>query len=199
MQVLLQILNTLNAKSSVADSVFAAIGALSSALETDFQPYMSSFSPYLFKALNNKDEPGLCAMAIGLVSDITRSLGQQAQPYCNEFMNSLLDNLRVRSAGWTMVHQQATDPLVQSTSLGNQFKPAILQCFGDIAQAISGAFEMYLGVVAQVLDQATNINIDAGLSFEILDYVVSLREGIVDAWAGIILALKQSNKGLQAL
>lgn len=28
-------------------------------------------------------------------------------------------------------------------------------------------------------------------AFEMLDYIISLREGIMDAWSGIILALKQ--------
>jgi len=79
--------------------------------------------------------------------------------------------------------------------LSNQFKPAILQCFGDIAQAIGGEFETYLSVVAQVLDQAASINIDTSVSYEMLDYVVSLREGIMDAWAGAIGALKTGNKG----
>lgn len=131
MQSLLNLLNTLGAKSSVADSAFAAIGSLSSALGEDFQKYMEAFSPLLLKALGNRDEPSLCAMAIGLVSDITRALEANVQPYCNEFMNHLLENLR-------------------SNTLGNQCKPAILQCFGDIAQAIGGAFEMYLSIVAQV-------------------------------------------------
>lgn len=69
-----------------------------------------------------------------------------------------------------------------------------MQCFGDIAQAIGGAFENYLGVVGQVLDQAASINIDTSLSYEMLDYVISLREGIMDAWAGIIIAMKTSGK-----
>lgn len=79
--------------------------------------------------------------------------------------------------------------------LGNQFKPAILQCFGDIAQAIGGEFELYLSTIAQVLDQAANINIDTNISYEMLDYIVSLREGIMDAWAGAIMAMKAGNKG----
>lgn len=69
-----------------------------------------------------------------------------------------------------------------------------MQCFGDIAQSISGAFEVYLSVVAQVLDQATNVNVDASISYEMLDYIVSLREGIMDAWAGIIMAMIASKK-----
>lgn len=98
MHVLLQILNTIGPKSSVPDTVFAAVGALSNALEADFAKYMDSFAPFLYNALGNQDELGLCAMAIGLVSDITRSLGEASQPYCDTFMNYLLSNLRVSAA-----------------------------------------------------------------------------------------------------
>lgn len=84
---------------------------------------------------------------------------------------------------------------MQSTVLGNQFKPAILQCFGDIAQAIGGHFETYLPIVAQVLQQAAGININEQTSYEMLDYVVSLREGIMDAWDGAIVAMKSGGKG----
>ncbi|KAK5111448.1 hypothetical protein LTR62_004900 [Meristemomyces frigidus] len=176
MELLLELLKSLGPKSSVPDTVFAAIGALANALEDDFEKYMQSFSPFLLNALNNQEEPQLCAMAIGLVSDITRALESKVQPFCDQFMNSLLNNLR-------------------STTLGNQFKPAILQCFGDIAQAIGGQFETYLSVVGQVLQQAAGIS-TAGEnvgSFEMLDYIVSLREGIVDAWSGIINALRAGN------
>ncbi|KAK0284599.1 karyopherin Kap95 [Friedmanniomyces endolithicus] len=176
MQLLLSLLQSLGPKSSVPDTVFAAIGALASAMEGDFEKYMQAFSPFLINALNSQDEPQLCAIAIGLVSDITRALESKVQPFCDSFMNSLLNNLR-------------------STSLGNQFKPAILQCFGDIAQAIGGQFETYLSVVGQVLQQAAGISAQGENvgSFEMLDYIVSLREGIVDAWSGIINALRAGN------
>lgn len=95
MHVILQMLNTTGTKSSVPDTIFAATGALSSALEVDFAKYMDSFVPYLYNALGNEEELGLCAMAIGLVSDVTRSLGESSQPYCDTFMNYLLGNLRV--------------------------------------------------------------------------------------------------------
>ncbi|KAL9056659.1 MAG: hypothetical protein Q9162_002831 [Coniocarpon cinnabarinum] len=176
MNGLLQLLSSLNSKSSVADSALAPAGALATALGAGFHKYMEAFKPYLFKALNNRDEPGLCAVAIGLTSDVVRALEQDSQPYCDDFMNALLENLR-------------------STSLGNQFKPAILQCFGDIAQAIGGAFETYLKVVAQVLDQAASISTnEQQQSYEVLDYIVSLREGIMDAWAGAIIAMTTSRK-----
>ncbi|KAM5518251.1 hypothetical protein FOXYSP1_09036 [Fusarium oxysporum f. sp. phaseoli] len=177
MQILLQILNSVGGKSSVPDAVFATISALSTAMEEDFVKYMDAFAPFLYNALGNQDEPSLCSMAIGLVSDITRSLGERSQPYCDNFMNYLLNNLRS-----------------QSTTLANQFKPAILQCFGDIAGAIGGHFETYLSVVAQVLEQATTVTASPEGPYEMYDYVVSLREGIMDAWGGIIGAMKVSEK-----
>lgn len=97
MQVLLQILSTVNGKSSVPESVFGAISSLANAMEEDFAKYMDAFSPFLYNALANQEEPSLCSMAIGLVSDITRSLGERSQPYCDNFMNYLLSNLRVRT------------------------------------------------------------------------------------------------------
>lgn len=175
MQTLLSILSTVGARSTVPEAAFAAISALATAMEEDFVKYMDAFAPFLYNALANQEEPSLCSMAIGLVSDLTRSMGARSQPYCDNFMNYLLNNLR-------------------STALSNQFKPAILQCFGDIAGAIGGHFETYLSVVAQVLQQAATVTATPENSYEIYDYVISLREGIMDAWGGIIGAMKSSNK-----
>jgi importin subunit beta-1 len=69
-----------------------------------------------------------------------------------------------------------------------------LQCFGDIAGAIGGHFETYLSVVAQVLEQAATVTAAADGPYEMFDYVISLREGIMDAWGGIIGAMKLSGK-----
>jgi importin subunit beta-1 len=216
MAVLLQILSSAGAKSSVPDAVFATVSSLANALEEAFAKYMEAFSPYLYNALGNQEEPGLCSMAIGLVSDITRSMGPPCQPYCDTFMNYLLNNLRVRC----FLHNISIRPPIifpypsplsfiamdiefcktsclsinQSTALANQFKPAILQCFGDIAGAIGGHFETYLSVVAQVLQQAAGVQASPDGSYEMFDYVISLREGIMDAWGGIIGAMKAGGK-----
>jgi importin subunit beta-1 len=95
MSVLLQVLTTIGAKSSVPDVIFATVGAIASALEDDFIKYMEPFSPFLYNALGNQEETGLCSMAIGLVSDIARALNEKVQPYCDNFMNLLLKTLSV--------------------------------------------------------------------------------------------------------
>lgn len=202
MQILLQILSTVGGKSSVPEAVFATISALSTSMEEDFIKYMDAFSPFLNNALSNQEEPSLCSMAIGLVSDITRSMGERSQPYCDNFMNHLLNNLRVgsplsdRDADAIDEIHAANVSLLQSPTLSNQFKPAILQCFGDIAGAIAGHFETYLSVVAQVLEQASTVTAAPEGPYEMFDYVVSLREGIMDAWGGIIGAMKASGKSM---
>ncbi|KAF2749990.1 ARM repeat-containing protein [Sporormia fimetaria CBS 119925] len=175
MQILLHLLQTTGTKSNVPETVFAAIGMVADVLGEDFLKYMEAFAPFLYNALGNQEEASLCSMAIGLVGDITRALGEKVQPYCDSFMNYLLENLK-------------------SAHLGNTFKPAILQCFGDIAQAISGHFELYLPVVAQVLQQASIVSVSTENSFEMVDYVTSLREGVMDAWDGAIIAMKSSGK-----
>jgi hypothetical protein len=95
MHVLLQVLTTVPPKSSVPDVVFSTTGAIASALEGEFVKYMDSFLPFLIGALGNQEDSGLCSVAIGLVSDVSRALNEKVQPYCDTFMNYLLTILRV--------------------------------------------------------------------------------------------------------
>jgi importin subunit beta-1 len=191
MKVSLELLDSSGARTPVPDIVFTAVGNLASALDADFFPYMEHFAPYLFKGLENQEDPSICSMSIGLVSDITRALGDRVQPWCDGFMNRLLQNLQVRT-----IIDCAKLKLIsfQSQTFTQQFKPAILQTFGDIAQAIGGAFETYLPVVVTVLGQASLVKAGPEAPFEMHEYIVSLREGIMDAWDGIILASIIANK-----
>jgi len=175
MHVLLQILTSLPPNSSVPDAIFGTVGSLANSLEEDFTKYMGAFVPFLYNALANQEEQQLCAMAIGLTSDIARSIGEHAAPYCDNFMNYLLNNL-------------------QSNTLSQQFKPAILQCFGDVAQSIGAHFETYLEVVMGVLQQASTISVNSETNYDMIEYVVSLREGIMDAYGGIIIAMRTGGK-----
>lgn len=45
-----------------------------------------------------------------------------------------------------------------------------------------------------MLQQAAGVSATPDGSYEMFDYVVSLREGIMDAWGGIINAMKAGNK-----
>lgn len=173
MQTCMELLHTTQQTSTVPEVLFQIVSGLCNALGGDFLKYMESFQPYLFGVLSNQDAPNMCSLGIGLVSDIVRALEDKATPFCDAFMNLLLNCLR-------------------SDKIGNQTKPSILETFGDIATAIGPAFETYLTVVASVLVQAAGVHIANDVSFDMIDYIISLRSGIADAWDGIILAFKST-------
>ncbi|KAG0004545.1 karyopherin beta [Entomortierella chlamydospora] len=174
MTVLLQLLTAASRHSTILEDAFLAIGALTTALEAEFARYLETFAPFLFNALQNHEEYQLCSIAVGLIGDICRSLGAQSATYCDNFMATLLQNL-------------------QSPVLHRNVKPAILSCFGDIALAIEGQFGTYLDVTMTVLAQACNIRA-ASSDYDMIDYVNQLREGIVDAYVGIVQGLKASDR-----
>jgi importin subunit beta-1 len=195
MHVLLQVLSTLPPKSSVPDIVFATVGAVASALEEDFLKYMEPFAPFLYNALGSHDEPGLCSLGVGLVGDITRALNEKVQPFCDTFMNHML-NILVSGP-----HLRGMEmfiwliPVQTSSGLRDTLKPSVLVTFGDIAQAIGTQFNTYLSVVAQVLQQASTVTLANDVDNETVHYIISLREGIMDAWGGILLAYKGTPEG----
>lgn len=175
MHVFLQILGASGAKSSVPEDIFAATGSLASAIGHDFAKYMGPFKDYWYKALQNQEEEGLCFMAIGLVGDFSNALDEQIQPYCDQIVTLLLSNLR------------------DTTTRKQETRPLILQTFGDLASAIGGHFESYLEVIGTVLQEAARLSA-SNQSQDIVEYVTKLREGIMDAWAGIITAMRHANK-----
>jgi importin subunit beta-1 len=74
-------------------------------------------------------------VAVGIIGDISRALGEQSAQYSANFMTVLLENLG-------------------SDVLNRNVKISVLSCFGDIALAIGPAFEPYLQTTMQVLRQA---------------------------------------------
>lgn len=77
-------------------------------------------------------------VAVGIIGDISRALGEASAQYARDFMSVLLENL-------------------QSEILNRNVKISILSCFGDIALAIGPAFEPYLETTMGVLMQAGNV------------------------------------------
>ena len=91
--------------------------------------------PLLYPALKAHEDSQLCTVAIGVIGDISRAIGEETAQYSTAFMTVLLENL-------------------SSNVLNRNVKIPILSCFGDIALAIGAAFEPYLGTTMGVLRQA---------------------------------------------
>ncbi|CAO3683770.1 unnamed protein product [Rhizopus microsporus] len=172
MTVILQLLNNQSKQATTTEDAFLAVGALTSALESGFARYAEPFIPNLCNALQNPAEYQLCFIAVGIIGDVSRALGKDVYPYCNNLMQLLVSNL-------------------QSPILHRTVKPAILSCFGDIALAIGELFNTYLEVVMMVLQQAGSMRADKD-NYDMLDYVHSLYEGVVEAYVGIVQGLNHT-------
>ncbi|PWN46943.1 putative karyopherin beta-1 subunit [Violaceomyces palustris] len=172
MTSLLTLIQNSSKQSTVLEDALLAIGAVIAALEADFEKYLSAFLPFMVEALRNHEEYQLCSISVGLIGDICRALGEQAAKYCDDFMNALFANL-------------------QSPVLNRSVKPPILSCFGDVAMAIGPAFEPYLPTTMSVLQEASLVAPPQDPSdYEMTDYINSLREGIAEAYVGIVSGLR---------
>ncbi|KAI5990413.1 karyopherin Kap95 [Pisolithus albus] len=174
MTLVLQLIQAAGKTSTVLEDAFLAVGSLASALESNFAPYIQAFLQFLFPALKAHEDTQLCMVAVGIIGDISRALGSDSAQYANAFMSALLENL-------------------QSDVLNRNVKISILSCFGDIALAIGVAFEPYLETTMGVLQQAGGVQPNP-LDFDLVDYVSQLREGILEAYTGIVTGFKNTEK-----
>jgi len=81
---------------------------------------------------------------------------------------------------------------LQSDVLNRNVKITILSTFGDIALAIGPAFEPYLATTMDVLRQAGTVQPNP-LDYDLVDYVSQLREGILEAYTGVVTGLKKTD------
>merc|ERR1719426_675156 len=172
MHLFLKVFGTKN--STVHEEALMAVGAVANASEAHFEKYMPHFRPFLSLGLSNFEEHQVCAVAIGVVGDICRALEAKVLPYCDEIIHLLLRNL-------------------QNPALNRNVKPPILSRFGDIALAVGGHFEKYMQVTMSMLVQASTTAIDAG-NPDLLEYLNQLREGIFEAYTGVLQGLRADDK-----
>jgi len=161
--------------SSVHEEALLVIGALSSALGKDFERYAPHLRPFLGNSLKNYQDYHVCSVAVSIVSDMCSSLGVKMVPFCEDIVNALLQNLRAEE-------------------LNRDVKPQILACFGDIALAIEVHFEKYFTVVMDMLIQAAQTKNTDPNDLDFVDWLNSLREGVLTAYTGILQGLAQGNK-----
>ncbi|KAG8858970.1 karyopherin beta [Tulasnella sp. 330] len=171
----LNLIKSSGKQSTTLEDGFLVVGTMASAIEQDFKAYVNPFLDPLLHALQTQEDSQLCTVAVGVIGDICRALGDSTEAYSQGFMGALLQTL-------------------QSTTLNRTVKISVLACFGDIALAIGAKFEPYLEHTMGVLKIAGELTADDS-DYDLIDYVQSLREGIVEAYVGIITALKSGGKG----
>jgi len=171
MTLLLQVLSVKN--SSCHEECFTAISAISDAIEGDFVKYMPAFEPCLVAGLRNFQAYQICIVAVGTVGDISRNIEEKIQPFCDNIMNALVDDLK-------------------DSTIHRSVKPPVLSCFGDIAMAIGGAYKPYLEFSVLMLMQASATTVPEE-DDDLVEYLNMLRESILEAYVGIIQGLRDGN------
>lgn len=182
MEIYLKLLSMQPGDSVIDEDIFMAVSAVASAVDADFVKYMPSFLPFLTKALEDVDSP-VCDAAIGIVVDICHSLGDKFISYCQGFMAILGNTL--------------SNPHVR-----RELRPLILSCFGDIASSIGTEFIQYLDVVMGICKSAQNLQAvpedetNPDMSDDFDDYLLNVRESVLDAYVGIVAGLHDSPDSL---
>ncbi|KAL3283319.1 hypothetical protein HHI36_006467 [Cryptolaemus montrouzieri] len=159
-----------NKSGGVQEDALMAVSTLVEVLGEGFYKYIDAFKPYLYLGLKNHQEYQVCCTAVGLTGDIFRALKHKILPYCDEIMQLLMENLGDQS-----VHRSV--------------KPQILSVFGDIVLSIGPEFRKYLDIVLPTLAQASQAEVDRN-DFDMVEYLNELREGVLEAYTGIIQGLK---------
>ncbi|KAL5520367.1 hypothetical protein ACEPAG_9591 [Sanghuangporus baumii] len=173
MTVLLGLIGSVKT-STVLEDAFLVVGTMASALEIKFAPYIQAFLPHLIPALKLHEDAQLCTVAVGVIGDISRALGEQSAQFATTFMQVLYESL-------------------QSETCPRNVKIPIVSCFGDIALAIGPAFEPYLDHAMNVLREAGSIPVNL-MDYDLLDFISQLQEAILEAYTGIVTGFKNTEK-----
>jgi len=164
--------------ATVHEEAMLAIGALAYATGAEFAKYMPEFYKYVEMGLQNFEEYQVCAVTVGVVGDICRALEAKIFSFCDGIMTHLLKDL-------------------SSSQLHRSVKPPIFSCFGDIALAIDGNFEKYLAYAMPMLQSAAEIAAQSvSTDDEMVEYNNQLRNGIFEAYSGILQGFKNAKPEL---
>mmetsp|Transcript_40729 Transcript_40729/g.89010 ORF Transcript_40729/g.89010 Transcript_40729/m.89010 type:complete len:864 (-) Transcript_40729:79-2670(-) len=153
------------------------VAALANAVGANFERFMPHFAPHLRAGLQNYEDVQVCVMSTGVIGDLCRALEGRMIQYCDALLQILYGNL-------------------QSPSVDRKIKAAIMTAFGDIALAVTGDFEKYLTPVVQMLKEASSTRLQDGPanSEDWIEYLNSLREGVLESYTGIIHGLRDAGK-----
>jgi len=159
----------------VHEEALLLIIALVQAIKEGFERFMPHFAPHLKVGLENYEDVQVCIVSVGVVGDICRGLQGKIITYTDTILQMFFANL-------------------QNAAVDRKIKVAILECFGDVANATVGDFEKYLVPVLQMLQEASSVRMPDTTNPDDVDYMNNLREAVLSSYSEIIHALKTSNK-----
>lgn len=178
MEMFLKLLESIEPNALIEEDIFIAISAVASATGNKFLNYMDNFLPFLTRALSNVDSP-TATTAVGLVADLTFSLGESIVPYLDGFMTLLGSALNNENGR-------------------RELRPAIISCFGNMATTLGGHFQQYTPFVVNICRMASTY-VPPDNSEETIEYIFSLKEAILECYSGIVGNLQEQPEVLLEL
>eukprot|EP00944_MAST-04C_sp_MAST-4C-sp1_P016036 g16036.t1 len=151
---------------------FILFSAIANCAEANFVRYMQVIEPHLLKALSDAENYHVCCMAIGLVGDISRAIGQQltSNGLCDKIMEALLKLLR-------------------NENLDRSVKPPVLGAFGDIGFGIGKNVNRYLAPIMNMMTEASQATYEQDTDEDTIEFFMEMRESILDAYSSILQGL----------
>lgn len=155
----------------VQDEALTAIGAIAYSCRDHMEPYLVQIVPYVFRCLQNYDEPDVQSIVVAAIGDLTLACSGLMKPYASDIMNALYAN--------------TVDPNVD-----REVKVTFLSCFSDVIMNVLDAQSVmpYMGTLMPLLESLFELScqIDIRGDPEGEDYVMSLWEGTASVYTAIV-------------
>ena len=164
--------------TAVHEEALLATSSLASSLGSKFSHFMPVFAPVLLAALSHHESFSVCAMAVGVVGDLSRALDSEMGAFCDKLV------------------REALAPLLERKDVDRKLKPLVMTALGDLALATRGQFEPYVPGTVKLLSQAAFTRLEDGPvdSEEWIDYLNQLRAAVLDAYTGLVHGLREANR-----
>lgn len=174
---LVEILLAMLRSTQAQEEVLMVLSAIADSLEKDFERYLAAVAPVIVTGLKNVQDGQVCSFSAGLVGDIARALNENMLKYCDGFMSALLT-------------------AVADGTLDRAVKPDLIAAFADVAMAVGPQFQPYLEPCLEALHAASMMAAanQQDADYDEIDFHNELREGCLEAYTGILQALKGNEK-----
>lgn len=172
-----QLIEVMKVEDGATADALCCITQVATNLEDDFKVYMDAIKPDILKPLQEKTDASACVMAVALIGDYCRILGDE-----------ILSNFEFAD----LVVGQYLE-ILGNDNVDKSVKPHVIACFGDIALAINDQFKRYSEHVLPILSTASAMQLSEDDDEDLDDFVLSLRENILSAYSSILHALIQGD------
>jgi importin subunit beta-1 len=178
--VMVSLLEVLKVPEGATSDALCATAQVATKLDEGFKKYMEATKPHIFKSLSDTSDASSCTMAVALVGDYCRALADDISSFSDDLVQAFLN-------------------ILSSDNVDKYVKPHVVACFGDIALALNDKFVRYSDHVLGILSDAAKTETSED-DEDHNDFVFSLREDILSAYASILHALVQGDSsGIQSV